>query len=69
MQAVECARFLIEEKDEDRPNIKTIDFDPNRMVNVQYISVRLMSRFTYSPPIFTAKEEEGCKIKFNKVFD
>ena len=29
-EAMDFARFLIEEKDEDRPDITTIDFDPNR---------------------------------------
>jgi hypothetical protein len=68
-EAIDFARFLIEEKDEDLPNITTIEYDPNRQVNSQYIPVRLMTRFIECPASFELKVEELCKVKFNKAFD
>ena len=68
-QAVEFARFLVEEKDEDHPEILTIMFDQNRQVNSQYIPVRLMTQFTALPAIYTDKDEAEAVSKFKAEFN
>jgi len=66
---VEFARFLVEEKDEDHPEIITILFDQNRQVNSQYIPVRLMTQFKAMPEIFTDLDEAAVVAKFKSEFN
>ena len=67
-QALDFARFLIEEKDEEQPNKTTIEFDPKRQVNSQYIPIRLMTSFRKYPTLFTeAKEKEIMKAIQNEI--
>ena len=53
LDAQNFARFLIEEKDEDQPEIDTIVFDKKRSINSQYIPIRLMTSFKHMPALFT----------------
>jgi len=67
-QALDFARFLIEEKDEAQPNQTTIEFNPKRQVNSQYIPIRLMTSFKKYPTLFTeAKEKETMKALNNEI--
>ena len=52
-EAQDFARFIIEEKDEEQPDMTSITFNPSRQVNSQYIPVRLMSNFKKYPAVYT----------------
>lgn len=65
-QSLNFARFLIEEHDEDDKTQRTIEFDPNRKVNSQYIPIRLQTRFKKYPAVYTEKEEKAVVEKVNK---
>ena len=66
-QAQIFARYLIEEKDESRPEETKVIFDPVKKVDSQLIIVRLMTQSSY-PLIYDDKREQETKIKFTKVF-
>lgn len=65
-QSLDFARFLIEERDEDDQTQTTIEFDPNRRVNSQYIPIRLQTRFRTYPAVFTEEQEKAVVEKMNK---
>ena len=66
--SVDLARFLIEEKDEERPEILEIEFDPNRKVNSQYIPIRIMTNFTKYPAVYSDAQEAEVQDKFISAF-
>lgn len=66
-QALEFARFLIEEKDEDLPEVTTIELELNRQINSQYIPVRLMSMFTIYPTVYKEQDDQATKESFLKL--
>jgi hypothetical protein len=67
-QALEFARFLIEQKDEDAPSSETIVFDLDRQINSQYVPIRLMTFFDYYPAPYTEEETQQSKEKFTEAF-
>ena len=63
------ARFLVEEKDEDEPDVTTIELKLSRKINSQYIPVRLMSNFTKYPALYTSADEQKAIRKFKELLD
>ena len=52
-QGIAFARFLIEENDEDEPEIVETSYDLQRQINSQYIPIRIMTLMGKTPAIYT----------------
>ena len=69
-QALDFARFLVEEKaDDDDSAEETIEYDPKRKINSQYIPVRLMTQFQELPMVYSPQQEAAAKAQFAEAFD
>ena len=66
--AICLARFIVEERDEEMPHIKTVELNLNKKVNSLYVPIRLMTNFKKNPTIFTDAQEKNMLHKFTKVF-
>ena len=60
---------FLEEKDEETPEITTIQFKETRQINSQYIPVRLMTQFKEYPAVYNDKDEDTAKANFKSAFD
>ena len=66
--AITFARFIIEEKDENKPDETVVSYDPSRKIDLQRVIVKLMSNSLY-PLMFHDSHEAGTREAFTKAFD
>ena len=69
LQSIKFARYLIEEKTEEQEmeGSNQVTFDPHKTIDLQTVSVRLMTNSLY-PVIFQDSHETQAKEKFTEHF-
>ena len=52
-ESILFARFIVEEKDEEQPEITSLEVDLTKKVNSLYVPIRLITNFQVNPVIYT----------------